>query len=42
MVVVGHIPNENDEYGYNIGERQILIKHKNGWIEDKYKERIIE
>ncbi|ECC8925404.1 hypothetical protein DUQ00_23710 [Salmonella bongori] len=42
IAVIGQIPNANNGDIDNIGECQIFIRYKNGWIENKFKERIIE
>ncbi|EOX8504067.1 DUF6258 family protein [Salmonella enterica] len=42
IAVIGQIPNANNGDIDNVGECQIFIRYKNGWIENKFKERIIE
>ncbi|EBC4879235.1 hypothetical protein JHW15_004521 [Salmonella enterica subsp. enterica] len=42
IAVIGQIPNANNGDVDNVGECQIFIRYKNGWIENKFKERIIE
>ncbi|BAT38508.1 DUF6258 family protein [Escherichia albertii] len=42
IVAVGQIPNKNSEDIDNIGECQIFIRYKHSWIENKFKEKIIE
>ncbi|MCU6177111.1 DUF6258 family protein [Citrobacter cronae] len=42
IAVIGQIPNTNNGDIDNVGECQIFIRYKNGWIENKFKERIIE
>ena len=42
IVAVGQIPNTNSGDIDNIGERQIFIRYKHSWIENKFKEKIIE
>lgn len=42
IAVIGQIPNKNNGDIDNVGECQIFIRYKNGWIENKFKERIIE
>ncbi|HBD0118435.1 TPA: hypothetical protein KFU06_003648 [Escherichia coli] len=42
IVAVGQIPNTNSGDIDNIGECQIFIRYKHSWIENKFKEKIIE
>ncbi|ECG6088031.1 hypothetical protein E1818_08095 [Salmonella enterica subsp. enterica serovar Blukwa] len=42
IAVIGQIPNANNGDVDNVGECQIFIRYKNGWIENKFKERIAE
>ncbi|EAQ5910764.1 hypothetical protein FEF66_22625 [Salmonella enterica] len=42
IAVIGKIPNANNGDVDNVGECQIFIRYKNGWIENKFKERITE
>ncbi|EBV4913175.1 hypothetical protein DO575_23445 [Salmonella enterica subsp. enterica serovar Kalamu] len=42
IAVIGQIPNANNGGVDNVGECQIFIRYKNGWIENKFKERITE
>ncbi|ECI0414653.1 TPA: hypothetical protein JDL67_005101 [Salmonella enterica subsp. salamae] len=42
IAVIGQIPNANNGDIDNVGECQIFIRYKNGWIENKFKERVIE
>ncbi|EOX8445823.1 DUF6258 family protein [Salmonella enterica] len=42
IAVIGQIPNATNGDIDNIGECQIFIRYKNGWIENKFKERIVE
>ncbi|EAA4085148.1 hypothetical protein DO628_25215 [Salmonella enterica subsp. salamae] len=42
IAVTGQIPDANNGDIDNVGECQIFIRYKNGWIENKFKERIME
>ncbi|HCM1964448.1 TPA: hypothetical protein N3A49_003928 [Salmonella enterica subsp. salamae serovar 56:l,v:z39] len=42
IAVIGQIPDANNGDIDNVGECQIFIRYKNGWIENKFKERIME
>lgn len=42
IAVIGQIPNTHNGNIDNVGECQIFIRYKNGWIENEFKEKIIE